>query len=178
MHLYCQLICLCLGAHDPVGPGVHAVHAGRALHHAVRGLAHESVSSAGAVHGAAPAAAGRTHQPPGYAAVLIWARFSWFSSLYPIIHPPSMMCAEHFGDHRSEPTHLGFVLYSHESLLPVPADLNAVLWLDEYLSTQWKHTLLVVSHDADFLDSVCTDIIHLDECKLNYYRWVLHNLFV
>jgi ATP-binding cassette subfamily F protein 1 len=48
-----------------------------------------------------------------------------------------------------------------------------VLWLDEYLSTQWKHTLLVVSHDADFLDSVCTDIIHLDECKLNYYRCVL-----
>ena len=49
-------------------------------------------------------------------------------------------------------------------------DLNAVLWLDDYLSNHWKHTLLVVSHDADFLDSVCTDIIHLDDAKLNYYR--------
>jgi ATPase subunit of ABC transporter with duplicated ATPase domains len=49
-------------------------------------------------------------------------------------------------------------------------DLNAVLWLDDYLANHWKHTLLVVSHDADFLDSVCTDMIHLDECKLNYYR--------
>lgn len=48
-------------------------------------------------------------------------------------------------------------------------DLNAVLWLDEYLSTQWKETILIVSHDADFLDSVCTDIIHLDSCLLNYY---------
>jgi hypothetical protein len=68
------------------------------------------------------------------------------------------------------------LLFSHKSLLPVPipTDLNAVLWLDEYLSTQWKHTLLVVSHDADFLDSMCTDIIHLDECKLNYYRCVLY----
>lgn len=51
-------------------------------------------------------------------------------------------------------------------------DLNAVLWLDDYLSCHWKHTLLIVSHDADFLDSVCTDIIHLDDAKLNYYRSV------
>ena len=32
-------------------------------------------------------------------------------------------------------------------------DLNAVLWLDDYMST-WKNTLLVVSHDQDFLTSV------------------------
>lgn len=35
-------------------------------------------------------------------------------------------------------------------------DLNAVLWLDDYLSEHWKGTLLIVSHDSDFLDSVCT----------------------
>lgn len=48
-------------------------------------------------------------------------------------------------------------------------DLNAVIWLDNYLQN-WKKTLLVVSHDQSFLDNVCTDIIHLDQCKLWYYR--------
>jgi ATP-binding cassette subfamily F protein 1 len=48
-------------------------------------------------------------------------------------------------------------------------DLNAVIWLDDYLS-KWKKTLLIVSHDQEFLDNVCTDIIHLDQKKLNYYR--------
>lgn len=48
-------------------------------------------------------------------------------------------------------------------------DLDAVLWLDEYLSVNWKGTVLVVSHDSDFLDSVCTDIMNVDEAKINYY---------
>ncbi|GFS25515.1 ATP-binding cassette sub-family F member [Elysia marginata] len=48
-------------------------------------------------------------------------------------------------------------------------DLNAVIWLDNYLQ-QWKKTLLVVSHDQSFLDNVCTDIVHLDQQKLYYYR--------
>lgn len=48
-------------------------------------------------------------------------------------------------------------------------DLDAVLWLDEYLSQQWKGTVLIVSHDSDFLDSVCTDIMNVDEEKINYY---------
>ncbi|KAF4527727.1 hypothetical protein B566_EDAN012990 [Ephemera danica] len=48
-------------------------------------------------------------------------------------------------------------------------DLNAVIWLDNYLQG-WKKTLLVVSHDQSFLDNVCTDIIHLDQHKLFYYR--------
>jgi len=48
-------------------------------------------------------------------------------------------------------------------------DLNAVIWLDNYLQ-QWKKTLLVVSHDQAFLDNVCTDVIHLDQQKLQYYR--------
>ena len=34
----------------------------------------------------------------------------------------------------------------------------------------WKKTLLVVSHDQDFLDNVCTDVIHLNQRKLDYYR--------
>ncbi|EDV27423.1 uncharacterized protein TRIADDRAFT_20563, partial [Trichoplax adhaerens] len=48
-------------------------------------------------------------------------------------------------------------------------DLNAVIWLDNYLQS-WKKTLLVVSHDQAFLDDVCTDIIHLDDCKLYNYK--------
>ncbi|CAN7993011.1 unnamed protein product [Ixodes hexagonus] len=48
-------------------------------------------------------------------------------------------------------------------------DLNAVIWLDNYLQV-WKKTLLVVSHDQSFLDNICTDVIHLDNQKLFYYR--------
>nr|QNH67963.1 ATP-binding cassette transporter subfamily F member 1 X1 [Brachionus plicatilis] len=48
-------------------------------------------------------------------------------------------------------------------------DLNAVIWLDNYLQN-WKKTLLIVSHDQSFLDNVCTDIIHLDQEKLFYYK--------
>lgn len=48
-------------------------------------------------------------------------------------------------------------------------DLNAVIWLDDYLQ-KWKKTLLVVSHDQDFLNSVCQEIIHLDQKKLVVYR--------
>lgn len=49
-------------------------------------------------------------------------------------------------------------------------DLRAVLWLEQYLSTQWKKTLIVVSHDRDFLNSVCNEIIHLHDKKLDVYR--------
>jgi len=48
-------------------------------------------------------------------------------------------------------------------------DLNAVIWLDDYLQ-KWKKTLLVVSHDQDFLNSVCQEILHLEDTKLITYR--------
>uniref|UniRef100_A0A3Q7J7U4 ABC transporter domain-containing protein n=1 Tax=Solanum lycopersicum TaxID=4081 RepID=A0A3Q7J7U4_SOLLC len=48
-------------------------------------------------------------------------------------------------------------------------DLRAVLWLEEYLC-RWKKTLVVVSHDRDFLNTVCDDIIHLYDMKLHFYR--------
>ena len=41
--------------------------------------------------------------------------------------------------------------------------------LQEYLQ-RWKKTLIVVSHDRDFLNMVTTDIIHLHDLKLHYYR--------
>eukprot|EP01039_Chlorochromonas_danica_P004459 gene4459-4884_t len=48
-------------------------------------------------------------------------------------------------------------------------DLNAVLWLDDYLQ-KWKKTLLIVSHDQDFLNSVCQEILHLEDKKLITYK--------
>merc|ERR1719382_2078035 len=49
-------------------------------------------------------------------------------------------------------------------------DLDAVLWLDNYLSEVYPHAVIVVSHDADFLDNICTDILHLEARKLVHYR--------
>ena len=73
-------------------------------------------------------------------------------------------------------------------------DLYAMLWLQSYLQN-WKGTLFIVSHqrwkfrfrknrknifsdwffffffeNRDFLNSVCTDIIHLHHKKLDYYK--------
>jgi len=48
-------------------------------------------------------------------------------------------------------------------------DLNAAIWLEDYLQ-KWKSTLLIVSHDQEFLSAVVTDIIHLEDRKLWYYR--------
>ena len=56
-------------------------------------------------------------------------------------------------------------------------DLNAVIWLDDYLQ-RWKKTLLVVSHDQDFLNSVCEEIIHLDDKKLVVYKGQNYDTFI
>ena len=33
-----------------------------------------------------------------------------------------------------------------------------------------KKTLLIVSHDQDFLNSVCEEIVHIEDKKLCYYK--------
>lgn len=38
------------------------------------------------------------------------------------------------------------------------------------ITNRWKKTLIVVSHDRDFLNTVTTDIIHLHDERLHYYR--------
>jgi len=48
-------------------------------------------------------------------------------------------------------------------------DLRAALWLEEYL-TRYKKTLIVVSHDREFLNSITTDIIHLHDLELHQYK--------
>lgn len=48
-------------------------------------------------------------------------------------------------------------------------DIPAVVWLSDYLE-QWKSTLIVVSHDREFLNCVATDILHMQNQKLNNYK--------
>lgn len=48
-------------------------------------------------------------------------------------------------------------------------DLFAILWLEGYLQS-WKKTLLIVSHQRDFLNNVATDIIHLTNRQLTSYK--------
>ena len=47
-------------------------------------------------------------------------------------------------------------------------DLDAIVWLEEWLK-RYPGTLLVVSHDRDFLDAVVTTILHIDQKKLRRY---------
>src|SRR5882757_3053123 len=47
-------------------------------------------------------------------------------------------------------------------------DLDAILWLEEWLK-RYGGTLLVVSHDRDFLDGVVEVVVHIDAKKLRRY---------
>ncbi len=54
-------------------------------------------------------------------------------------------------------------------------DLETVQWLENYLSN-FDNTLLVVSHDRHFLDSICTHVVDIDYGKIqlfsgNYSFW-------
>lgn len=48
-------------------------------------------------------------------------------------------------------------------------DINATIWLTHYLS-DWKKSLVVVSHNQHFLNSICSDIINIENQKLQYYK--------
>ncbi len=47
-------------------------------------------------------------------------------------------------------------------------DLPAILWLEQKLSS-YPGILLVVSHDRDFLDGVCTRIAHIEHLQIRLY---------
>jgi ATPase subunit of ABC transporter with duplicated ATPase domains len=54
-------------------------------------------------------------------------------------------------------------------------DLETVGWLENYLS-EFENTVLVVSHDRHFLDSICTHVIDIDFSRIqqfagNYTFW-------
>ncbi len=47
-------------------------------------------------------------------------------------------------------------------------DLDAILWLEDWLK-RYPGTLIIISHDRDFLDGVTNVIVHIDERKLKRY---------
>lgn len=59
----------------------------------------------------------------------------------------------------------------HLLLLDEPTnhlDLEACVWLEDELKT-YKRILVIISHSQDFLNGVCTNIIHIEKRRLNYY---------
>ena len=47
-------------------------------------------------------------------------------------------------------------------------DLDAVIWLEKWLH-QYQGTLILISHDRDFIDSIVDKIIHIEQNKLFEY---------
>lgn len=47
-------------------------------------------------------------------------------------------------------------------------DLDAVLWLERWLS-QYRGTLLLISHDRDFLDPIIDRVLHIEQQTLHEY---------
>ena len=74
-----------------------------------------------------------------------------------------------------EPTnHLVRCLYKINPLVFIDTifyqDLEGVEWLKQYLGSVGSElTVLVTSHDRDFLDDICTDIIRFAHQQLKYY---------
>ncbi|WP_299451357.1 ATP-binding cassette domain-containing protein [uncultured Pigmentiphaga sp.] len=48
-------------------------------------------------------------------------------------------------------------------------DLDAMLWLERWLAA-YPGTVLVISHDTEFLDAVARTILHFDQAKLVRYK--------
>jgi ATP-binding cassette, subfamily F, member 3 len=47
-------------------------------------------------------------------------------------------------------------------------DLDAIIWLEDWLN-RYPGTLIIISHDRDFLDGVVKSIVHIDQKKLRRY---------
>lgn len=68
---------------------------------------------------------------------------------------------------------LAALLFSEPDLLLLDEpsnhlDLEAVMWLEEFLQT-YRATILIVSHERDFLNNVVDHILHLERGKLTLY---------
>ncbi len=69
---------------------------------------------------------------------------------------------------------LAAVLFTEPDLLLLDEptnylDLEGTLWLYDYLG-RYPHTVLVISHDRELLDTCVDHILHLDQSKLTLYR--------
>lgn len=47
-------------------------------------------------------------------------------------------------------------------------DLDAVIWLEKWLK-RYEGTILLISHDRDFIDNICQGILHVENQSLNSY---------
>ena len=48
-------------------------------------------------------------------------------------------------------------------------DLDATLWLQQWLQ-QYPGTLVMISHDRDFIDATCQRILHIEQQQLHSYK--------
>ena len=64
-----------------------------------------------------------------------------------------------------------YTLHTLYSILYTQLDMEAVVWLEDYLS-KWDKILFLVSHSQDFMNNVCTHIVHLTKKKLAYYSGI------
>lgn len=48
-------------------------------------------------------------------------------------------------------------------------DLDAVIWLEGWLR-EYRGTLLLISHDRDFLDNVIDNVLHIEQQRITLYR--------
>lgn len=86
------------------------------------------------------------------------------------IHRP---CSEFSGGWRMRVA-LAAVLFREPDLLLLDEptnylDIEGAFWLTEHLK-RYPHTLVVISHDRDFLDEVTDHTLHMDRGKLTLYR--------
>ncbi|MCO6186508.1 ABC-F family ATP-binding cassette domain-containing protein [Rhizobium sp. L1K21] len=68
---------------------------------------------------------------------------------------------------------LAAVLFSEPDLLLLDEptnylDLEGTLWLEDYVR-RYPHTVIIISHDRDLLNSAVNSIVHLDQKKLTFY---------
>ncbi len=48
-------------------------------------------------------------------------------------------------------------------------DLDTTFWLEQWLK-RYPGTLIIISHDRDFIDNVAKEIVHIESKKLNFYK--------
>ena len=48
-------------------------------------------------------------------------------------------------------------------------DLDTMYWLEGWIKA-YQGTLILISHDRDFIDGIVDEIVHVEHTKLNYYK--------